>query len=125
MFIQSVFSLPIWVLFVEITVYAAIVLFLVTPLIRRNIRVRRQINMLKQERDERIEQSVRIAQRLRSAIEYSTLDSNEKRRRTVLERYGVEYAFQWTPNEKRRRTMLERYGTEYAFNLPKLDENKN
>lgn len=125
MFIQSVFSLPIWVLFVEIAVYTAIIAFLIVPLIRRNIRVKRNIQMLREEQDRRFERATEIVNRLKSEIEFSNLDPNEKRRRTVMERYGVEYAFQWTPNEKRRRTMLERYGVEYAFNLPRSNENQN
>lgn len=120
--IQLAFSLPIWVLFIEIALYASIILFLFVPRINRNIRVKRVVKELIREQNERINRSITKAESLRSEIEFRSLDANEKRRRTMLQRYGVEYAFRWTPNEKRRRTMLQRYGVEYAFNLSKQNE---
>lgn len=121
MFLKDVLALPEWFLFVELFVYAGIIFVGIIPTAVRVIKVRKSRRLFLQEfykaeneLDSRVQQKV---EEIKKNVDRQYLDSNEKRKQTVKEKYGVDYAFQYTSNEKRRQTMLNKYGVEYAFQL--------
>lgn len=118
MFLKDVLALPEWFLFVELFVYAGIIFVGIIPTAVRLYRSRKARNFYRKTVQSQFESRVpQKMKEIQDAFERQYLDPNEKRRQTVKEKYGVDYAFQYTSNEKRRQTMLKKYGVEYAFQL--------
>jgi len=117
MFIKDILALPEWFLFVELFVYAGIIVVGIIPTSIRLVRRRRQHARLAEIQNMIFTRAQKKAEEIKKEISRQYLDPNEKRRQTVKEKYGVDYAFQYNANEKRRQTMIKKYGVEYAFQL--------